>query len=92
MNQLIIIFELNNLDSNRTIEFKNRIRQYKKFAFLTNNSCIIWTDNTPSSVRDYLKQGLRAGDKLFVSKVSAPAAWLTSINQEVTDFIHKNLK
>jgi hypothetical protein len=92
MNQLIIIFEFKEQDSNRTIELKNRIRKYKSFAFLTNNSCAIWTDKTASNVRDYLKSGLRSGDKLFVSSISAPAAWLTSISQEVTDYIHKNLK
>lgn len=92
MNQLIIIFELNSDDSTRTNEFRDRIREYGMFAFLTTSSCLIWTDESASSVRDYLKLGLRTGDKLFVSKVSAPAAWLTSISQEVTDYIQKNLK
>lgn len=92
MNQLIVIFELKKEGSARTNEFRDRIREYGKFAFLTTSSCLIWTDASASSVRDYLKLGLSSGDKLFVSKVSAPAAWLTSISQEVTDYIHKNLK
>lgn len=92
MNQLIIIFELKDQDLTLTTEFRDRIRKYKKFAFLTTHTCIIWTDETASSVRDYLKLGIRSGDKLFVSNISAPAAWLTSVSQEVTDYIHKNLK
>lgn len=92
MNQLIIIFEFEEPDSERTIELRNRIREYKSFAFLTNNSCLIWAEDTAANVRDNLKIGFKPKDRIFVSVVSAPAAWLTSLGQDVTDYIQKKLK
>jgi hypothetical protein len=62
------------------------------FAFITNNPCIIWTEETAVMVRDKLKSGLTAGDKLYVGKTNAPAAWLSSISEEVTNYLQQNLK
>lgn len=92
MNQLIIIFEFLPENNQKQIPFKDMIRKYGKFAFVTSNACIIWTDDTAAMVRDNLKTGLGLGDKIFVGGTSAPAAWLTSVGQEVTDYIQKNLK
>lgn len=92
MRQLIIIFEFQQSNSYKLNSFKDLIRRYTRFAFLTNDSCIVWTDDTPAVVRDKLKNGLGPGDKIFVGIVSAPAAWVTSIPQEVTDYLQKNLK
>ena len=92
MNQFIIIFELKEEKSNKRVEVRDRIRELKKFAFLTKYSCLVWTDKSPSEVRDFIKQNLNSGDIIFVSKVSSPAAWLNSVGQDVTDYIQKNLK
>ena len=92
MRQLIIIFEFQTDNLERQIAFKNMIRKYGKFAFITSNSCIIWTDDTAVMVRDNLKMGLGIGDKIFVGGTSAPAAWVTNVGQEVTDYLQKNLK
>lgn len=91
MNELIIIFEFKPENFSKQAYFKDMIRKYDKFAFLTSNACIIWTNDTAVTVRDNLKQGLRAGDKLFVGGASAPAAWL-SLSQQVTDYLKNNLK
>lgn len=92
MRQIIIVFEFQALSAFRVAPFKDMIRKYGSYAFVTNNSCIIWTDATTVSVRDYLMAGINSGDKLFVSEVSAPAAWTNSIAKEVSDYIIKNLK
>jgi wyosine [tRNA(Phe)-imidazoG37] synthetase (radical SAM superfamily) len=92
MNQLIIIFEFEEEDSERANELRNRIREYKSFAFTTSSSCVIWTNSTAPEVRDHLKTSLKTGDKIFVSVVASPAAWLTTVSQDVTDYLKKNLK
>lgn len=92
MNQLIIVFELKSEDAQKILAFKEMIRKYGKFAFTTNMSCIIWTEDTAAMVRDNLKTSLELGDKLYVGGTSAPAAWLTSVGQDVTDYIKQNLK
>jgi len=92
MNQLIIIYEFSPSNSQKLLPFTNMIREYGQFAFITNNSCIIWTEDTAVMVRDKLKSGLSASDKLYVGGTAAPAAWLTSISQEVTNYLQQNLK
>lgn len=92
MNQLIITFEFLPGNNDKIIAFKNMIRSYGQFAFITQNSCIIWTDKTVVNVRDYLLTGITFNDKLFVAKISAPGAWTTSIGTEVSEYIIKNLK
>ena len=90
MKQLIIIYELLSSNLNEKTLFENMIRKYDNYAFLSNNACIIWTDTTPVNVRDYLLQGLRNKDKIFVSEISAPAAW-NNISKEVSEYIIKYL-
>lgn len=92
MSQLIIIFELKNPTLEKKNALKNEIREYKKFAFLMDNACIIWTEDSAATVRDNLKKNLVSGDKIYVGVTSAPAAWLTSFSQEVTDYLKTNLK
>lgn len=92
MRQLIIVFEFQASNQHKALSLKELIRQYGKYAFITNNSCIIWTNDTDVIVRDHLKSALGLGDKIFVGKIGAPAAWVTSIPQEVTDYLKENLK
>lgn len=92
MKQLIIIFEFQSANSNKVLAFRDMIRQYGKYAFVTNSACIIWTDHTAVSVREYLKSGIGLGDKLFVADISAPAAWTPSISKDVAEYVILNLK
>ena len=92
MRQIIIIFEFQPINYGRQISFKEMIRKYPQFAFITNNSCIIWTDDTVVNVRDNLITGIGIGDKLFASEISAPAAWTTTITTIVSEYVIKNLK
>jgi hypothetical protein len=92
MKELIILFEFKTGNLHKQEDFKRYvIAKYERFAFITNNSCIIWTDDTAVTVRDILKQSIGAGDKLFVGGTSAPAAWL-SLSQPVSDYLKNNLK
>jgi hypothetical protein len=92
MSQLIIIFEFKNPTLEKKNTLKNEIREYKKFAFLMDNACIIWTEDSAATVRDNLKKNLVFGDKIYVGETSAPAAWLTSFSEEVTNYLKANLK
>lgn len=92
MKQFIIIFEFANTADPKIIPFKDMIRTYQKFAFVTNNTCIVWTESTAVLIRDYLKTGIGLSDKLFVADISAPAAWTNSVNKQVSEYIIKNLK
>jgi hypothetical protein len=92
MRQLIVIFEFKESNLFRAIAFKEMLRKYGRYAFITNGSCIIWTNDTAAVVRDNLKTSIGIGDKIFVGEVKAPAAWVTTVAQEVTDYLQKNLK
>lgn len=92
MKQLIVIFEFKASNLSRLASFKDMLRKYNGYAFVTAGSCIIWTNDTAVMVRDNLKTGIGVGDKIFVGEVKAPAAWVTSVSQEVTDYLQKNLK
>ena len=92
MKQIIILFEFQLINIPKQVSFQNMIRRYGKFAFLTNNACIIWTESTVVMVRDNLLTGLGLDDKLFVSEITAPAAWTTSISKDVSEYIVNNLK
>jgi hypothetical protein len=91
MRALIIIYEFPNSIINNRKTFEERIRQYKQYAFLTNNSCLIFTNATVVSVRDYLNFGLSNDDKLYVGETKAPSAW-NNLHSEVSDYIKQNLK
>jgi hypothetical protein len=92
MRQLIIISEFQPANLYRQAPFNDMIRKYGKFAFITANACVIWTDQTAAMVRDNLKTGLGIGDKIYVGETAAPAAWVTTISQQVTDYLKTNLK
>lgn len=93
MRQLIVIFEFKDSnDLSKLIAFKDILRKYGSYAFVTGGSCIIWTEDTAVMVRDNIKSGIGLGDKIFVGEIKAPAAWVTSVSQEVTDYLQKNLK
>lgn len=90
MKALVIIYEFHTPVINNRKNFEDMIRSYERFAFLTNNSCIIFTSHSVVSVRDYLNGGLTQGDKIYVGETSSPAAW-NGINNQVSDYIKKNL-
>lgn len=92
MKQLIVIFEFKESNLSKLVSFKDMLRKYGGYAFITSGSCIIWTNDAVAVVRDNLKTGIGLGDKIFVGEVKAPAAWVTSVSQEVTDYLQKNLK
>ena len=92
MKQFIIIFEFANANDVKIDPFKDMIRSYQKFAFITNNTCIIWTESTAVIIRDFLKAGIGQSDKLFVADISAPAAWTNSVSKQVSEYIIRNLK
>ena len=92
MRQLIITYDFQQSNSLKKRPFEDMIREYGLFAFLTDNSCIIWTEATPVMVRDNLMTGLGQGDKLYVGETYAPAAWTNSITKEVSEYIINNLK
>ncbi len=91
MKQLIIIYEFKGYQNNKK-SFESKLRQFKQFAFLTENACIIWTNNSVVSVRDFLITEISADDKLYVGETAAPAAWTNSIDERVTEYIRNNLK
>ncbi len=92
MNQIVIIYEFqNSLINNRQL-LENKIRQYGQFAFISKNSCIIFTYEDVIMVRNNLIGELAIGDKLFVALISAPAAWSNSLDKQVSDYIIINLQ
>lgn len=94
MKQFIIIFQFQPLSFAKVAPFKDMIRAYGSYAFVSDNSCVIWSNSlttTAVGIRDYLKTGMGSNDKLFVAEISAPAAW-SALETNVSDYLVKNLK
>lgn len=68
-----------------------RIKAYPNWACLGGSVYMIETNESHVQVRDNLGQEIDGNDKLFVAKVSAPAAW-KGYSQEVTDWIKAKLQ
>ena len=92
MRPLIIISDVKTGTSTNKISFEERIRQFGFYAFLTNQAWIVFTNDSVVDVRDSLLPFLASNDKLFVGEVSAPAAWTTTVDKIVSDWIINNLK
>jgi hypothetical protein len=92
MKQIIIVYDLQFSLINRRKVLEDKIRTYGQYAFVTSNACIIFTTSTVFDVRNNLMIELGIGDKLFVSEVSAPAAWTNSIDKRVSDYLIACLK
>lgn len=59
-----------------SLRFLGAVKEhFKKWAILSDNVCIVVSDETVVEVREYLKSFIKKEDKLFVTKISAPAAW-----------------
>ncbi len=58
MKQLIVIFEFKEANLAKLALFKDMLRKYGSYAFITNSTCIIWTNDTAVMVRDNLKTGI----------------------------------
>lgn len=70
-----------------TNKFKNlRIiaaikEQFSKWAILSDTVFIVVSDKDVVDVRNSLQSYIHIGDKIFVTKISAPAAWTGYSNQ-----------
>lgn len=89
MNTYIITYDLSDpgQDYNALIE---TIKGYGTRAKIQQSVWLIVTSDSATEIRDYLKQYLDENDKLFVAKVSAPAAWF-GCEQSITDWLMKYL-
>jgi hypothetical protein len=92
MRPIIIISDIKAGISIHKNSFEDRIRQYGYYAFLTNQSWIVFTTDSVVSVRDSLLPFLAPNDKLFVAELSAPAAWTTTMDKAVSEWLISNLK
>ena len=77
-----------NSNSNfQNLRIANEIKQkYSQWAILSSNTFIIISDDNVVAVRDCLQSHIIGGDKLFVTRVTSPAAW-TGLPKEVSDWI-----
>lgn len=86
----IVTFDLQNKSRNY-VALVDLIKGYNYYARLGESSFLISTSQSPVEVRTKLKQELDNGDKLFIGKITAPAAW-TNMSGSVSDWIKKQLK
>lgn len=87
MNRYIIVFE-SNKQRNKIIGV---IERQPKWARLSTNAYIVITENDILSLRDNLKLVVEREDRIFISKITTPAAW-ANLEEEVSDWIKINLK
>ncbi|MGD0696476.1 MAG: hypothetical protein ABSB82_16770 [Terriglobia bacterium] len=85
---LLIFYDLDEPGKNREALVK-KIKQYERWARLGSSGYLIWTDQTPSVVRDNLVAVLGPEDRVFVGVSNAPAAW-HGMPEEVSKWILAN--
>lgn len=75
MNVFIISYDLGTKDASRYDQLIGKIKSYQNNICLGESSYLIETDETSLGVRDALRDFLVDGDKLYVGRVTSPAAW-----------------
>ncbi len=68
----------------------NLIKEGGVWACLGGSSYLVETEESPVQLRNKYGQVLCQGDMLFVSTVSAPAAW-RGYSQQITDWIKEKM-
>lgn len=66
------------------------IKTYDKWWHHLDSTWIISTADSPTQVRDYLKQFLHSDDKILVATIGAPAAW-KGFNDRGSSWLSANL-
>lgn len=91
MSQVLILsYDLMNPGQNyeRLVKL---IKDYPSWARLGGSAYLLFTDQTPTQVRDHLKQALDVNDKLYVGVSPAPSAW-AGLPDDVGKWILANQK
>ena len=68
--------------------FELAIKQYEGYAKITSTSWVIVSSNQPIDISNHLYKFLPVGSRLFISKISAPAAWTNVLN---ADWLKRNI-
>lgn len=66
------------------------IQKYKTYCHLQESVWLIVSDLSAINVRDDLKKHIDTNDKLFVAKVSSPAAWF-NLGEAMSNWLKKFL-
>lgn len=56
-------------------------QQYRHWAILANNVYAVISERQADEIRDTLRQNIGTQDKLLVTRMSAPAAWVGFVPQ-----------
>lgn len=75
----------------RYVELRNKIKEYPSWAVLGESVFLIETNLTAAEVRDELGEFIDGNDRIFVGKISAPAAW-KGYSEEITNWIKTKFK
>lgn len=89
MNTFIITYDLNKPGQDYT-DLIDAIKSYSAWCNIAKSVWCIITNDTAETTRNFLKKFLDQNDILFVSKVSAPAAWHGE-PKEVSEWLIKHL-
>lgn len=85
MNNIIVEYDLCNPDSDYE-ELISAIKSFDISEQITKSTWFVKTNNTYKDVIEFLKPYINPGDRLFVAKLSGPAAWINILGSS------KNLK
>ena len=77
---LYLIVYTTNCDDNsisfKQLKFMNEIKtKYKQWAVLSSNAFIIGSTNDVTEIRNHFLSLVGISDKLFITKITKPAAW-----------------
>ena len=89
MTKYVITYDLSQPGRNYNALY-GRIKSYGTYAQITESTWIIASTQTAAEVRDNLGSTMDNNDKLFVSVVSVPAAWI-GLDDSIATWLQQNL-
>lgn len=90
MNVFIISYDLNTDNVPHYDQLIEGIKSYPNYICLGGSAYLIETDESSISIRDNLKNYLKSGDKLYVGRVTSPAAWF-GMSDDASKWIKEHL-
>lgn len=67
------------------------LKTYKAYCPINATCWAIKTDQKAKDIRDYLKESLESGDRIFVVRSGTEAAWRGAISDKHSEWLKKNL-
>ncbi len=89
MTCYIVTFEANSEQSRQRIV--ERLKTFSTYCPITKYCWAILTDKNSVGIRDYIREIMDAGERIFVIRSGTEAAWLNAFGKKNSEWLKRNL-